>query len=81
MAGNGYEWTCSVHGDERSTVPFDDPSWNGRVSLRGQTYFATNAYRFADRLNSRYRFTNPQNGEPGSSPEIGFRFVVPLPKP
>jgi hypothetical protein len=81
MAGNGYEWTRSVYGDERQDVPFDDPSWNGRVSLRGQTYFAPNPYRFADRPNSRYRFKNPQNGEPGGSAEVSFRVILPLPPP
>jgi len=78
MCGNGYEWTCSVRSDERNRVPFDDPAWNDRVSLRGQTYFALAPYRFANRPDSRYRFQNPQNGEPGASAEVGFRFVLEL---
>jgi formylglycine-generating enzyme required for sulfatase activity len=79
MAGNGYEWTCSTRRDERDRVPFDDPAWNDRVSLRGETYFAPAPYRFADRPDSRYRFQNPQTGEPGASPEVGFRIALELP--
>ncbi len=79
MAGNGYEWTCSVHNDEATSVPWDDPSWNGRVSLRGQTYFATEPYHFSDRPNSKYRSKNPQTGEPDSLADVGFRVVLDLP--
>jgi hypothetical protein len=79
MAGNGYEWTCSARRDEQERVPFDDTTWNDRVSLRGETYFAPAPYRFADRPNSRYRFQNPQTGEPGASPEVGFRTFLELP--
>jgi hypothetical protein len=81
MAGNGYEWTRTVRGeDDRGLVPFDDPNWNGRVCLRGQTYFAPNPCRFTDRPNSRYRLRDPQTGEPGPSPEVGFRIVLELPR-
>lgn len=76
MAGNGYEWTSSLRDDETKTVPWDDPNWNERVALRGQTYFADRPYHFADRPNSRYRFTDPQ-GESGASSVVGFRVVVP----
>jgi len=76
MAGNGYEWTSSLRDDETKTVPWDDPNWNDRVALRGQTYFADRPYHFADRPNSRYRFTDPQ-GESGASSVVGFRVVVP----
>jgi formylglycine-generating enzyme required for sulfatase activity len=78
MAGNGYEWTCSVAADETELVPFSNPGWNERVSLRGMTYFAPRPYRFADRPNKRYRIKDPQ-GESGASAEVGFRVVLPLP--
>jgi hypothetical protein len=81
MAGNGWEWTCSTRDDERDRVPFDDPTWNDRVSLRGETYFAKTPYRFAGRVDSRYRFKDPQTGDAPASPEVGFRVVVELPRP
>ena len=77
MAGNGFEWTCSVADDENKTVPFGDTNWNDRVSLRGISYFATAPYRFSNRPEKRYRFKNPQD-EPGASAEVGFRVVVPV---
>jgi formylglycine-generating enzyme required for sulfatase activity len=80
MAGNGYEWTRTARGtDESSVVPFDNPNWNELISLRGQTYFAYAPYRFVDRPNSRHRFKSPLKGEPGASPEVGFRIVLELP--
>ncbi|HEX4590353.1 MAG TPA: SUMF1/EgtB/PvdO family nonheme iron enzyme, partial [Gemmataceae bacterium] len=79
MAGNGYEWTRSVRGDdERARVPFDDPGWNDRISLRAQTYFADTPYRFSGRPNSRHRFQDPQSKDAGASPEVGFRVVLEL---
>ncbi len=78
MAGNGYEWTRSRHDDETKPVPFDDPAWNGRVSLRGQTYFAPTPFRFADLPNSRYRSKDP-HGDPGAAPDVGFRVELDLP--
>ncbi|HEY1381227.1 MAG TPA: bifunctional serine/threonine-protein kinase/formylglycine-generating enzyme family protein [Gemmataceae bacterium] len=81
MAGNGYEWTRSVHADENQAVPFDDPQWNGRISTRGQTYFAPEPYHFADRPNSRYRIKDPKTDETEASPEVGFRVVLELPPP
>lgn len=76
LAGNGYEWTRSVADDENKDVPFDDLAWNDRIALRGMTYFASAPFRFNDRPNRRYRIHSPQ-GEPGASPEVGFRIVVP----
>jgi hypothetical protein len=80
MAGNGYEWTRTAHGtDKGALIPFDNPNWNERISLRGQTYFADAPYRFVDRPNSRYRFKDPQKGDPGPSADVGFRIVLELP--
>jgi len=81
MAGNAYEWTRSVRGDdnERDQVRFDDPGSNDRISLRGQSYFADAPYRFKKRPDSRYRFKNPETGDPGPSAEVGFRIILELP--
>jgi serine/threonine protein kinase len=80
MAGNGYEWTRTVRGDDdRKLVPFDDPKWNERISLRGQTYFADTPCHFLGRPNSRYRFKDPETGDPGASADIGFRITLELP--
>jgi len=77
MAGNGFEWTRTQADDESLTIPFDDLTWNKRVSLRGKSYFASSAYRFSDLPDKHYRFKSPQ-GAPETSADVGFRIVVPV---
>jgi formylglycine-generating enzyme required for sulfatase activity len=87
MAGNGYEWTCSVYGpggDEAAGVPFDNPAWNGRVSVRGMTYFSPDPFRFEllDRQpDYKYRSRDLDLGPdaPVYTADVGFRVALPVP--
>lgn len=83
MAGNGYEWTRSTNDDESVPVPFDQPDWNQRVSLRGETYLNKERYVFAKKPpagDSEYRTADPGPAQrPGAQPDVSFRVVLDLP--
>jgi len=85
MAGNGYEWTRSTNADESVDVPFDQPDWNDRVSLRATTYKkGGERYLFAGRPaggDSEFRYKDPgPSGRPGAQDDVSFRVVVDVPK-
>jgi hypothetical protein len=86
MAGNGFEWTRSV-GDADGkvggeNVPFDNPTWDGRIRLRALTYMSPVPFRF-DRLTRqpdfKYRIRDPDLNTPVDTADVGFRVVVEIP--
>jgi formylglycine-generating enzyme required for sulfatase activity len=73
MAGNGYELTRDLVGDDKRTVPLDPPDPMARVLLRGRAYTLPRPLRFED-LDDELSLIGQDYGR--ASDLTGFRVVI-----